>query len=231
MTRTYDLPECVCENYSSGLTDAACLVHADVGGPTQPGEVLAHNPGRSNATLILNVHRLGYIRDEDTVLDTTYGQGTFWRKYRPALLVTNDLDPATDATFHEDFRALPFEARQFDVVVFDPPYKLNGTPSGPMDDRYGVGTYTRWQDRMDLCVQGIATCAAVCSRTLLIKCMDQVVSGRVRWQSRIFADVAEGCGFRLEDMLLMPSGRPQPEGRRQVHARRNYSNLLVLERT
>jgi len=225
------MPVCICENYSSGLIDAACLVHADVGTPTQPGEVLAFNPGRSNATLIWNCHRLGYIRDEDTVLDTTYGQGTFWRKYRPPLLTTNDLDPECDAQYRYDFLALPFLPRQFDVVVFDPPYKLNGTPSGPMDDRYGVGTYTRWQDRMALCVAGIEKVAPIAARVLLIKCMDQVVSGRVRWQSRIFADVAESCGFRLEDMLLMPTGRPQPDGRRQVHSRRNYSNLLVLERT
>ena len=65
---------------------------------------------------------------------------------------------------------------------------------------------------------------------LLIKCQDQVVSGAVRWQTRIFADHAEAQGFQLVDALHVQGSRPQPDGRRQVHARRDYSTLLVLER-
>lgn len=196
------------------------------------GDVMAYEDLRTNATLMRNCARLGYIRPDDTVIDATYGTGAFWRLYRPRLLITNDLDPETEATWHEDFRELGavFAPGCADVVVFDPPYKLNGTPSGPMDYRYGVGVSTRWQDRMQLCVDGIRAVAPLARRMLLIKCMDQVCSGQVRWQSIEFREVAEEQRFRLVDMMLLRSGRPQPAGRRQVHARRNYSTLLVMER-
>lgn len=198
----------------------------------QQTDVLAFSPIRSNAVLIENCYRLGYITEDDRVLDLTYGSGAFWRLRRPQYLTTNDFDMESGAQWHTDFRQadLVWMPGQFDVVVFDPPYKLNGTPSGPMDLRYGVGQPTRWQDRMQQCLDGIAAACALRPRTLLIKCMDQVVSGRVRWQAREFANAGMLGGFRLVDELLMMSGRPQPDGRRQVHARRNYSNLLVMER-
>lgn len=51
-----------------------------------------------------------------------------------------------------------------------------------------------------------------------------------RWQTIEFTNHAVGLGSRLVDQLHLPSYRPQPAGRRQVHARRNYSTLLVLQK-
>lgn len=65
---------------------------------------------------------------------------------------------------------------------------------------------------------------------LLVKCQDQVCSGKVRWQTIEFAGHAVELGSRLVDQLHLPSYRPQPAGRRQIHARRNYSTLLVLRK-
>lgn len=190
---------------------------------------------RTNAQLMVDCRDLGYLNDDDHVLDATYGLGRFWTLWRPDGLVTNDRNRKTDAQVHEDFRGMRFRNRAFDVVVFDPPYKLNGTPSkgGPAssDEDYGVQHYTRWQDRHTLIHAGIAECARVCARHLLIKCQDQVSSGAVRWQTREFADAAESHGFRLVDMLHCEGARPQPAGRTQRHALRNYSTLLVLKRS
>ncbi len=129
-----------------------------------------------------------------------------------------------------DFTRLPFRDRAFDAVVFDGPYKLNGTPDEETDERYGVHLPTRWQDRMTLLEAGTVEAARVARRRLLVKCQDQVCSGEIRFQTRLLADVAEAQGFRLVQMLHKEGGRPQPEGRRQVHARQNYSTLLVLDR-
>ena len=121
-----------------------------------------------------------------------------------------------------------------DAVVFDPPYKLNGNPSdtGGMDERYGVHVYTDWRDRMQLCRDGITECARVYNGTgyLLVKCQDQVSSGKVRWQTIEFANHAATLDLGLVDLLDLLSYRPQPAGRRQVHARRNSSTLLVFKR-
>ena len=88
------------------------------------------------------------------------------------------------------------------------------------------------QDRMRLCIDGITECHRVLKPGghLLVKCQDQVCSGHVRWQTIEFAGHAVELGSRLVDQLHLPSYRPQPAGRRQIHARRNYSTLLVLRK-
>ena len=197
-------------------------------------QVLAADSYPSNAELIVACRDLGYLRDEWYTLDPTYGRGTFWREWRPLRLSVHDIDPdkvpggeSIDFTnmglYPDDF---------FDAVVFDGPYKLNGTPDGGVDERYGVHEPTRWQDRMELIRDGITECVRVLKPGgfLLVKCQDQVCSGKVRWQTRSFADHAEDLGCRLVDMLHKIGGRPQPAGRRQVHARHNYSTMLILQK-
>lgn len=194
--------------------------------------VLAATAWPTNAHMIEDVAELGYLGGD--VLDCTYGYGTFWKRWRPKVLIGCDLDPAKSLIgYSVDFTALPGPwSESFDAVVFDPPYKLNGTPTDAVDERYGVHVVRTWQDRLDLIEAGIYECVRVLKPKgyLLIKCQDQVCSGQVRWQTRIFADHAEDCGTTLVDRFDMLGGRPQPEGRRQVHARRNMSTLLVLRK-
>ena len=101
-------------------------------------------PYRDNADLIAYVARLGYL--DGTVLDATYGLGTFWKDFKPDTLITNDLYKPADHAW--DFLDLPCRDGEFDSVVYDPDYKLNGTPALPeMDDRYGVGEDMKAQVR------------------------------------------------------------------------------------
>jgi hypothetical protein len=60
----------------------------------------------NNAQLMADCAELGYL--DGTVLDATYERGRFWKLYRPAELVTNDINPKWDTDFHRDFRALWF---------------------------------------------------------------------------------------------------------------------------
>jgi len=199
-------------------------------------EVRAIGTRRNNAELIADCATLGYLRTADTVLDPTYGRGRFWTNWQPVLpVVKADLHYQHLAVVKAwDFTALPLDTRSYDAVTFDPPYKLNGTPGGrgaaTSDESYGVHRRATWQERHQLIADGIKECARVAHRTLLIKCQDQVVSGRKRWQTRLFADHAEDQGFTLVDMLHVQGYRKQPDGRRQVHSRGDYSTLLVLER-
>jgi SAM-dependent methyltransferase len=184
----------------------------------------------TNAHLIADVAALGYLRPTDLVLDPTYGLGNWWARWKPDRLVTSDLRPG--AQLRADFRRLPFAAGTFDAVTFDPPFKLNGTPSGAVDARYGVDEPSTWQDRMALIGAGLDECARVLrpGGRLLLKCQDQVVSSHVRWQTIAFTNHATGLGLDLVDRFDLLGGRPQPAGRRQVHARRNSSTLLVFEK-
>lgn len=130
----------------------------------------------TNAELIADVAALGWLRDEYTVLDTTYGKGNFWTKYRPPLLTGVDRNPAKSLTGEAvDFRHLPYPDRAFDVVVFDPPYRLNGTPDREdFDESFGIEDVTRWQERMRLIAAGSHECARVARRNVLVKVQDQV---------------------------------------------------------
>jgi len=223
--------------------------------------VLAIDQYRNNGELIAAVARLGYLRREHRILDATFGKGVWWKVWRPDVLVAHDIDPAKAPDGPADFTALPYADGEFDAVALDPPYALNGKPSVPaFDRRYGIHVPSRWQDRMGLCERGIVECARVTAPggVLLVKGQDQVVSGAIRWQTRIFADAGEAAGCTLVDRLDYLSYRPQPATRpcgpcgglgvtgdlghcgacdgtgevstRQVHARRNASTLLVFRK-
>lgn len=189
----------------------------------------------SNAELIADCAQLGYLREEWRTLDPTYGYGTFWKVWKPRELVASDLDPEKSPEGHPvDFTALPWADRSFDCVVFDPPYKLNGTPDGidGVDERYGVhDETTNWRDRMRLIRSGISECARVLGDGyLLVKCQDQSCAGKTRWQTVNFTNYAATLDLGLVDRFDFLSYRPQPFGRRQVSARRNASTLLVFKR-
>lgn len=197
---------------------------------------MAYREWRDNSDLIADVARLGYL--DGSVFDVTYGYGTFWKEWQPESLLRTDLDPVKSLDRPEgvDFTRLPVEDESFDAVVFDPPYKLNGRPDDSIDERYGVHEMTRWQDRMALMRAGLVECCRVARTHVLVKCQDQVCSGRVRWQTDEMTEVAKACGFGKVDRFDFPTYRPQPEKnrdgsrRRQVHARRNTSSLLVFRR-
>lgn len=201
--------------------------------------VYAIGTRRTNAELVADCAALGYLHPEWPTLDATYGNGAFWTRWAPSALLAVDVHKGE--RFHRgryvhpwDFTALPCSTRSFGAVVLDPPYKLNGTSTGrgasAADASYGVERRASLQERHALILAGITECARVSNGMLLVKCQDQVCGGKVNWQTRIFADHAEAQGFRLVDMLHVQGSRPQPAGRRQLHARRDYSTLLVLER-
>jgi hypothetical protein len=194
------------------------------------GPVMAIGEWRNNAELIRDVARLGYLSGH--VLDATYGKGRFWKLFQPERFTTNDLHSEL-AQRGYDFRLFPpLWAEEFDAVVFDPPYKLNGTPSGQMDDDYGVGEKASRQARMNLITDGLIECLRVLKPKgyLLVKCQDMVSGGKVRWQSDEITSTVTLFGHEKVDAFHLLSYRPQPAGTTQQHARRNYSTLLVFRK-
>jgi hypothetical protein len=192
------------------------------------GDVLGAYAWSTNAAMIADVARLGYLCG--TVLDATYGEGKFWTEFRPPWMLTNDSRKSAD--FSDDYRDMRWADRSFDSVVFDPDYKLTGTPSSvEKDARYGTDEPKRWQDRMSDIELGAAECWRITRKYLLVKCMDQVVSGKMVWQTDRITRVVERYGGRKKDRFdFLNTPQPQPEGRKQVHARRCYSTLLVFTR-
>lgn len=189
---------------------------------------------RTNAEMILHCAELGYLTDDNLILDPTYGLGNWWKLWTPnagiETIRRHDLDPDKAPDGAMDFTAMPYDDGKFDVVAYDPPYKLNGTPTPEVDAAYGVHTPKTVEERLSLMTTGLVECIRVTKPRgiVLAKCQDQVVSGNVVWQTQIMASRATFLGCKVEDMLHVSSYRPQPPGRRQIHAARNYSTLLVI---
>ncbi len=200
---------------------------------------------RNNAELIVQARELGYLRDDWVTVDPTWGLGKFWTLWQPDVLYPSDLDlEKSPSGIPVDFTNMRVHRTgSIDAVVFDPPYKLNGTSTGKgpsaSDAGFGVsGAYTSWQERHRLIRDGITDCVRILrpparrrkGGMLLVKVQDQVCSGQKRWQTREFADHAESLGCRLVDMMHLSGIRKQPEGNSQQHSQINFSTMLVLRR-
>jgi len=186
----------------------------------------------NNAELIRDAAEL-WLEEDWTVLDPTYGRGAFWTLWRPARLYARDLNEQKSEGPPVDFTNMPYPDRTFDAVVFDPPYKLSGTPKmGEMDERYGVDEPERWQDRMEKIRAGAVECARVADRVLMVKCQDQVCSGQMRWQTDMVTEAVcgdrEGRWRKADRFDLIGKSMKQDEKREQKHAFGRGSTLLVF---
>ncbi|MGI8425536.1 MAG: hypothetical protein ACR2M4_02865 [Actinomycetota bacterium] len=189
--------------------------------------VFATEQWADNGELIADVAKLGYL--DGNVLDVTYGRGRFWTCFRPERFTACDIDPKLSPIgCSVDFRDLPFLHDSFDSVVIDPPYKLNGTPTLDIDERYGVHKVGTKSERLTLILDGVRECSYVTRRYLLVKCQDQVNGGKVCWQTDLITNELTDLGMRKLDRFDILSYRAQPDGVRQMHARRNSSTLLVF---
>jgi hypothetical protein len=181
---------------------------------------------RSNADLLVDCHRLGYL--PEPILDLTYGKGAFWRRLPGLVVYDNDLHP-NKGHFHHDFRSTPFPADRFPTVVFDPPYRLGGTPSTEaFDDAYGLEEYRAPKDVEALIRDGTREAVRLASKFVLVKTQDHVSSGRLQPLTNWVIDSAHAAGAQLLDSLHVVGGRAQPNGRGQSRARHAYSTMLIF---
>lgn len=193
--------------------------------------VLAAHNWHTNAELIADVARLGYLKKSDVTLDPTYGRGNWWTKWRPDQLVEHDV--GLDGVLFTD---LPEDDDTFDAVAFDPPYVSTGgrdtTGMPEFFDRYGMTNAPRTPAGVqELINKGLDEIARVVKPKgkVLVKCANYISSGKL-WTGTYYTQQhAFGLGWKLVDLFEhIGSPRPQPSGRRQVHARRNLSTLLVF---
>jgi hypothetical protein len=199
--------------------------------PDRPrGHLLGSVVTGTNADLIAAIAPL-YL-DGRSVLDVTYGEGGWWKRYRPDQFIYHDLYKVDGV----DFRALPESGNSIDVVCYDPPYIPAGgsgtTTVAAFRASYGIAPYRSQWELADLIRDGLVEVARVARQWLLIKCSDYVNGGRfvlghmqiIRW--------AEDIGLGDPHDLIVHHTGPGPGGHNIYtprRARRHHSYLLVFD--
>ena len=179
----------------------------ELAGEPEPVTVMAATKWTDNSEMVLDLRRLGHIKDTDRIYDPTYQDGTWWKRWRPEGLITASLDPANGPDIIADFRHAPFADESFDVVAYDPPYVVKGgRDTSTMQDhqrRYGIDTAPKKPVELQALIDhGMMEMARISSWIVLAKCQDYVSSQKVWWGTDLTRRHAEEhCGLRAIDKL------------------------------
>lgn len=188
-----------------------------------------------------NAHMINAVLDmldvpvDAKILDPTYGSGNWWPADIGRDVTTGDILTG------QDFTDMDYEDDTFDVVTFDPPYVcIGGRDTSTVKDfnnTYGLMAAPRTHPLLlDLIFAGLDECVRVCKPRgfVLVKCMPYVTSGKLEdtpFQIKAHA-LAQTVGKveLFDELIHLRRPGPQPAHDRQVHARRNQSNLLVFRK-
>ena len=192
-----------------------------------------------------------HFPDTSSVLDLTYGRGTFWKwawydrikhlavndKYTLTELPKPYGDQHVNHANAFDFTRYPV-VQQYDVVVLDPPFSAKGPPSDRKRDadRYGAtrdlpGAPQNIHDVTSLINGGIHNAIKLATRGIIIKLQPVIESGRLH---NTVYDAEESLrinGWRVIDFIdFAPPRRPQPAGTRVAHFRSKPSRFLICNK-
>lgn len=186
-----------------------------------------------NSDLILKVSQL-YLKDGDKVADVTFGKGVFWKKIDISKIYLHPSDIITCKNKF-DFRDLPYEDEEFDIVVFDPPYCHN---PGKLivDKNYKNSETTKGMyhnDIIRLYTEGMTEAKRVLKKPggmLWVKCKDEIESSYQRWSHIEIYHFARKLGFFAKDLfVLTQKNNPVIQHLNQKHSRKNQSYLWIFK--
>lgn len=202
--------------------------------------ILSCNKWTNNAYLIEDIAKLRYLKRNLLTLDPTYGKGVWWRRWAPNELFDHDLN--IDG---HDFRDLPYPAKTFGQIAFDPPYVSMGgratTKIRKFYEQYGlIGAPTSPILLQALINDGLNEMhrLVIPKGIVLVKTMNYISSGKLQTSVLWTANHAREIGFEIEDWFTFHGrARQQPERTRkdgkpsrQKHARNNASTMFVLRK-
>jgi DNA modification methylase len=178
-----------------------------------------------NSDLLPNVLKL-YANEGDVIYDVTYGKGVFWRQC--------DLTPykfyGSDLMNGVDFGNLPYQDETGDILVIDPPYMHGGkTVKKSINDCYR-NQNTSHESVIRLYAKGILEAARVLKKKgiIMIKCQDEIESGKQRLSHCEIINLVEIFGFSVVDIfVLLSKTTPAMRNNYQKTARKNHSYLII----
>lgn len=124
------------------------------------------------------------LPDATTVLDTTYGSGSFWRGSTADVQVTGlDINPTRAKHVCGDFTRLPFLDNAFDVVIFDPPYHTDVGKQKASVTHERFGSFEKVADLKQAVHLGTAEAWRVARLGVIVKVQDYIHASRAVWMS------------------------------------------------
>jgi hypothetical protein len=166
-----------------------------------------------------------------SVLDVTYGGGAWWKRYKPAEFAHHDL--AQDGV---DFRRLPYEDGSWTTVCFDPPYvPVGGAPTTSHAAKHvaAFGLKRRTLAEMNAeNAEGLAECARVASRWVLVKCCDFTYANTLQLGHVTMMEAADRVGLVLHDLIVHAGGTGpiNHQSFKTLHrTRRAHSYLIAFD--
>lgn len=167
------------------------------------------------------------------VLDATHGMGVFWKLGIPDgwQLTAIDIDPGKGVTVMDN-RHMEFSKEEFHVIVYDPPHVTHGWSEWDSSGRYGSAN--EGYGSISYLFPGFldeAERVLVPGGIVIAKLADQVHSGRFWPQTAEFITMASQQ-FAVCNIIIKvrESARPQPSGRRQLHAEQRHSYYIILRK-
>lgn len=182
-----------------------------------------------------------YVRPGAKIADVTYGKGIFWKDVPRNLY---QLFP-TDVAQGVDCRALPYQDKNIDCVVLDPPYMH--TPGGSAhvghqnfegyygNNRAANGSEKKYHEAvLDLYYAAGNEAYRILrdDGIFIVKCADEVCANRQRLTHVELINEYEKVGFVIEDLfVLIRRNRPGVSRLlKQRHARKNHSYFLIFRK-
>lgn len=189
-----------------------------------------------NEDLIPQVMSL-YAKDGFKIADVTYGNGNFWKKIDMTKYSFFPSDINGKCSLVCDFKNLPYANEEFDMVIFDPPYLLGSSApiNEDLDNTYLNNKKGGWGLDFvhNLYKEGMVEAQRVLKTkgVLLVKCQDQVESGKNHFEHIFVYNLALELGFLVEDLFILTrTGVPIMRHPFQVHARKNHSYLWIFRK-
>ena len=138
----------------------------------------------------------------------------------------------TDLQDGIDFKNLPYDNDSVDILVLDPPYMHGGaTVKKSINDCY-KNQNTSHESVIQLYGGGILEASRVLKKKgrILIKCQDEIESGKQRISHMEILQLCELFGFKCLDIfVLIQDTIPAARYDYQKTARKNHSYMIVAE--